>query len=82
PDPYGSDSMQVYLQQDWDDLSAGMWHSIPMESVPVYRQALDGFAQAVQSGECAPINAQDARQVLAVVLAMYRSAAERRTISL
>ena len=82
PDPYSSDSMQVYLKQDWDDLSAGMWHSIPMESVPVYQRALEGFAQSVQLEECAPINAQAARQVLAVVLAMYRSAAERRTISL
>lgn len=82
PDPYGSDAMQVYLKKDWGDLSADKWHSIPMESVPVYQRALEGFAQAVQSGECAPINAQAARQVLAVVLAMYQSAAERRTISL
>ena len=82
PDPYGSGSMQVYLKRDWGDLSAGQWHSIPMESVPVYLQALEGFAQAVQMGECAPINAQDARNVLAVVLAMYRSAVERKTISI
>ena len=74
--------MQVYLKKDWGDLAAGKWHSIPMEAVPVYRQALDGFARAVLSGECAPINAQDARNVLAVVLAMYRSAVERRTISI
>jgi predicted dehydrogenase len=82
PDPYGSDSMQVYLKQAWGDLSAEKWHSIPMESVPVYRQALEGFAQAVQLGECAPINARDARNVLAVVLAMYRSAVDRKTISI
>jgi predicted dehydrogenase len=82
PDPYGSDSMQVYLKQAWGDFSADQWHSIPMEPVPVYRQALEGFARAVQLGECAPINAQDARNVLAVVLAMYQSAAEQRTISL
>ena len=82
PDPYGSDSMQVYLKRDWGDLSANQWHSIPMESVPVYRQALEGFARAVQMGECAPINAQDARQVLAVVLAMYQSAVDRKTISI
>lgn len=82
PDPYGSDPMQVYLKQAWGDLSADQWHSILMESVPVYRQALEGFARAVQLGECAPINAQDARDVLAVVLAMYQSALERRTISL
>ena len=82
PDPYGSDALQLYVQQDWGEFSARMWHSIPMESVPVYRRALEGFAQAVQLGECAPINAQAARNVLAVVLAIYRSAVERRTISL
>ena len=82
PDPYGSDSMQVYLKRDWGDLSADQWHSISMESVPVYQQALDGFARAVQTGECAHINAKDARKVLAIVLAMYRSGVERRTISL
>jgi len=82
PDPYGSDAMQVYMKKDWGDLSADKWHSIPMESVPVYRRALEDFAQAVQSGECAPINAQDAWNVLAVVLAMYRSAVERKTISI
>ena len=82
PDPYGSDAMQVYLKRDWDDLSADQWHSIPMGSVPVYRRALEDFARAVESGECAPINAQDARNVLAVVLAMYRSAVERKTISI
>jgi predicted dehydrogenase len=82
PDPYGSDAMQVYLKKDWGDLSADKWHSIPMDAVPVYRRALEEFAQAVQMGECAPINAQAARDVLAVVLAMYQSAAEKRTISL
>jgi len=80
PDPYGSDPLQVYLKQAWNDLPAGQWHSIPTEPVPVYQQAVEDFARAVQSGGCVPIDAHTARQVLAVVLAIYQSAAEKQTI--
>jgi predicted dehydrogenase len=80
PDPYGSDPLQVYLKRAWDDLSAGQWHSIPTEPVPVYQLAVDDFAGAVQSRGCVPIDGHAARQVLAVVLGIYQSAAEKRTI--
>jgi predicted dehydrogenase len=80
PDPYGSDPLQVYLKQAWNDLPAGKWHSIHTEPVSVYQQAVEDFALAVQSRECAPVDAHAARQVLAVVLAIYQSAAEKQTI--
>lgn len=80
PDPYGSGPLQVYLRRAWDEFTAGQWHSIPTEPVPVYQRAIEDFAQAVGTKRCVPISAQDARQVLAVVLAIYQSAAERRTI--
>ena len=80
PDPYGSDALQVYLKRAWGDLSAGKWHSIPTEPVSVYQLAVEDFARAVQSRECVPIDAHAARQVLAVVLAIYQSAVEKRTI--
>jgi predicted dehydrogenase len=51
-----------------------------MEPVPVYQRAIEDFAQAVQQNQCVPIDAYAARRVLAVVLAIYRSAAEKRTI--
>jgi predicted dehydrogenase len=82
PDPYGTNPLQVYFRRDWDGFVAGQWHSIPTETVPVYQRAVEGFAQAVQTKGCPPISAQDARQVLAVVLAIYRSAAEKRTITI
>jgi predicted dehydrogenase len=82
PDPYGSDPLQVYLNRAWDDLTAGQWHSIPMEPASVYQLAVEDFARAVQSRGCAPIDAHAARQVLAVVLALYQSAVEKRTIAI
>ena len=81
PDPYGSDSLQVYLKRTWEDLTADQWHSIPTPPVPVYQQAIADFARAVQSGGCALTDVYAARQVLSVVLAIYRSAAENRTIA-
>ena len=82
PDPYGSDPLKFYLKRAWDDFAAEQWHSIPVESVPVYQRAIEDFAKAVQSRECIPIDAKAARQVLAVVLGIYQSAAEKRTISI
>ncbi len=82
PDPYGHDPLRIYLKRPWGDFAAEQWHSIPMESVPVYQRAIEDFVQAVQSNKCVPIGAKAARQVLAVVLGMYQSAAEKRTISI
>ncbi len=82
PDPYGSDPLRIYLKQEWRDFTAGQWHSIPTQPLPVYQRAVEDFAQAVQSGQCAPIDAGAARQVLAVVLAIYQSAAEHRTVTI
>jgi len=82
PDPYGSAPLRIYLRQAWRDLTAGQWHSIPTEPAPVYQRAIEDFAQAVQSNGCIPIDARDARKVLAVVLAIYRSAVEQRTITI
>ena len=48
----------------------------------VYQRAIEDYAGAVQSRDQVPIDAAAARQVLAVVLAIYQSAAEKRTISI
>ena len=82
PDPYGSDPLRIYLRQAWRDFTAGQWHSIPTQPVPVYQRAVEDFARAVRSGQCTPIDAGAARQVLAVVLAIYQSAAEHRTVTI
>ena len=80
PDPYGSGPLQMYLKEPWGDFEAEKWHAIPLDPVQVYRFALEDFARAVQGGRPAPIDAQSARHVLATVLSIYRSAAEKRTI--
>jgi UDP-N-acetyl-2-amino-2-deoxyglucuronate dehydrogenase len=82
PDPYGSDPLRIYLRRPWEEFPSEQWHAIPTESVPVYRQAIEDFARALRADGCAPISARDARRVLAVVLAIYQSAAERRTITI
>jgi predicted dehydrogenase len=82
PDPYGSDPLQVYLKQSLGEFTSEQWHSIPIEPIPVYRRAIEDFAQAVQSGACVPVDTKAARQVLAIVLAIYQSAAEKRTITI
>lgn len=82
PDPYGSGSLQLYLNRSWNSFSAGQWHTLSLETVPVYKRAVQEFARAVQARQPAPIDGRAARQVLAVVLAIYQSAREARTISL
>jgi UDP-N-acetyl-2-amino-2-deoxyglucuronate dehydrogenase len=82
PDPYGSDPLRLYLKREWGEFTPEQWHKVPTKPVPVYQLAIEDFAQAVQSRLCVPIGGQAARQVLAVVLAIYQSAAERRTISI
>jgi predicted dehydrogenase len=82
PDPYGSDPLQIYLSRPWAEFSSGEWYSIPSETMNVYQRAIEDYAGAVQSRDQVPIDAAAARQVLAVVLAIYQSAAEKRTISI
>jgi predicted dehydrogenase len=82
PDPYGSDPLRIYLKQPWSQFGSGQWHSISTEPVSVHQRAIADYAEALQSGGCVPIDAQDARRVLAVVLAIYQSAAEKRTITI
>ena len=82
PDPYSSNSLRIFLNCDWGSFTAGKWHVIPTESVHVHQLALEDFARSVRSRQPAPINGQAARQVLATVLAIYRSAIEKKNISL
>jgi predicted dehydrogenase len=81
PDPYSSNPLQLYWKSGWGDFAAAQWHTVRLEPIPVHMRAVEDFARAIQSGECAPINGHDARYVLSVVLAIYHSAKERRMIS-
>ena len=80
PDPYGADPLRIYLKRHYEHFSPGEWHSISLEPVPVYQQAIDEYAKALQQGCRVPIDAHAARRVLAVVSAIYQSAVEKRAI--
>lgn len=80
PDPYSSDPLQIYLKRPVGKFASEQWHTIPMRPVRVYQRAIEEFARAVQKKQSIPIDAHAARQVLAIVLAIYQSAAEKRTI--
>jgi predicted dehydrogenase len=82
PDPYVSDLLQIYLKQTFDEFTSMQWHFIQLDPVPVYQRAIEDFVQAAQANHCVPIDAQAARQVLSVVLAIYQSATEKRTITI
>ncbi len=81
PNPYGNGSLSVFLRRERRDIPAGAWHTLPAPAAPVYTRAVEDFARAVQEGRPAPIGGRDARRVLAIVLAIYQSALERRTIN-
>ncbi len=82
PDPYGDEALQVFLRRSWGELPANTWQRLPGSPAPLYTRAVEAFAHAIQRGEPAPIGGRDARQVLAIVLAIYQAAAEKRTIAL
>lgn len=82
PDAYGVGALQVFLRREWGGIPAGVWHALPTEPVSVYLEAVEAFARAVQRREPAPTSGADARRVLAVVLAIYQAAAEKRTITI
>lgn len=80
PDPYGDDALSVYLTDVWSSLSANQWHTLPNTPTPAYVRAVESFARSADMPTTA--GARVARQTLAIVLALYQSAAERRTVQL
>jgi predicted dehydrogenase len=78
PSLYGDDLVQLYLRREWGDpaLAARQWHSLPHEPGHIYQGTVDAFAQAVRRGQPPSPGGYDAREVLVIVLALYRSAEE------
>lgn len=77
PDPYSSNPLCVFLREGWREIPANVWHTVPRGEVNVFQSAVQAYARAVQSGQPAPISGQDARRVLATVLAMYHAAEQQ-----
>jgi predicted dehydrogenase len=82
PDPYREGTLSFFLRREWGNFPAGVWIDQPAPAAPVYLRAVEDFARAVQQGRPAPIGGRDARRVLSIVLAIYRSALEKRVIEL
>ena len=80
PHPYGTDPLRIYLKRQHKGFAAEQWHTIALEPVPVFQRAIDEYANALQSECSVPVDAHAARNVLSTVLAIYQSAAEKRTI--
>jgi UDP-N-acetyl-2-amino-2-deoxyglucuronate dehydrogenase len=80
PDPYGEGPLRLFLREPWANWPAGEWHTLPCPAVNVHAGALEDFARAVRTGQPAPTSGRDARRVLAIVLALYQSAAEGRAM--
>ncbi len=84
PDPYGADPLQVYVRRAWPEfnLPGATWTTLALPPAPIFTQAVEAFALAVQHGGPAPTHGRDARRVLATVLGLYQSAAEGRVVTL
>jgi UDP-N-acetyl-2-amino-2-deoxyglucuronate dehydrogenase len=81
-DPYRDQPVTIFMRRDWSDFPAGEWRTLPQTRVNVFRKAIEEFVAAVQNGTRPPIDGRDARQVLEIVLAIYRSAEEKRQVTL
>jgi len=82
PDPYRSDPLRIYFKRPYNQFGPEQWYSISAEPISVYQRAIEEYAKALRSGNCIPIDGQAARQVLAVILAIYQSANERKSITI
>lgn len=84
PDPYGTGPLQVYTRAAWPafGLPAATWTALDLPPAPIFAAAVEDFARAVQQGAPAPTSGRDARRVLALILALYQSAASGRAIAL
>jgi predicted dehydrogenase len=88
PDAYGNGALRVYLRRRWEEVRFGtaipaeVWTTLPNIPVVVYAEAIEAFVSAIQQDKPASTNGYDARQVLAIVLAIYQAATEKRTLSL
>ena len=82
PDPYGDGSLQIYLRLGRSDIPKERWYTLPTKPTSVFKEAIEAFVLAVQQNEPVPTSGHDARQALAIVLAIYQAAQENRTVTI
>lgn len=76
PDPYGIGTLRLYRSQ------SRVWNDIAIDRPDSHLLMLEKFVEAIQHDTAVPASAADAAAAVAAVQAIYRSAAERRTIDI
>jgi predicted dehydrogenase len=75
PDPFGTGPIRLYQP-------ANGWRDIPIDRPDSHALMLKDFLDAIIDGRSVPAGAADAAAVLAAVNAIYRSAAEGRSVDI
>jgi len=74
--------LRFWSRRTVDGYEAGRWHAVrDLPRAAERRHFFEAFADAVLDGRPVPVSAPEARAVQATIEAAYRSAEERRTVS-
>jgi 1,5-anhydro-D-fructose reductase (1,5-anhydro-D-mannitol-forming) len=76
PDPFGAAPLRLYSIAD------KTWRDHPVERPDSHMLMLESFVRAILNDGPVPAGASDAAASLAAVLAIYRAAAEKRTVAI
>lgn len=78
-EPYAG-RLGLYLRRAWRDRPAGRWLEVEVDGTDPFVPALAAFVAAVRTAARPIVGAPEARAVLATVSAIYRAAAEGRSV--
>ncbi|HWA19613.1 MAG TPA: Gfo/Idh/MocA family oxidoreductase [Devosia sp.] len=76
PDPFGISPLRLYRSE------TKVWNEIAVDRVDSHLKMLQSFAESILKDSEVPASAKDAAAAVAAVQAIYRSAAERRTVDI
>jgi predicted dehydrogenase len=76
PDPFGAAPLRLFVSAE------GRWQDIPAQRNDSHLAMIGGFVEAIETGGPVPASAEDAAAALGAVLAIYRSAAEGRRVTI
>jgi predicted dehydrogenase len=76
PDPFGIAPLRLYRSE------TKVWNDIAVDRPDSHLLMLESFVGAILNNEPEPAGAHDAAAAIGTVMAIYRSAAERRTIDI
>jgi predicted dehydrogenase len=76
PDPFGISPLRLYRSE------SRVWNEIAIDRVDSHLKMLQSFAESILKDGEVPASARDAAATVAAVQAIYRAAAERRTVDI